>query len=108
MPKLSIAFAVSGVAQILAPKSSSFLASPTISNLSCFVTVMSTPCSSFEWKSVLNPADTSPLNSASIRFLPTPKTSPVDFISGPSFELTSLSFSKLKTGTLTATYGGVL
>ena len=103
MPKLSIALAVSGVAQIFAPRSSSFFARLTISNLSCLVTVISTPCSSLEWKSVLNPADTSPLNNASTRFLPTPKTSPVDFISGPNLEFTSFSFSKLKTGTLTAT-----
>ena len=54
------------------------------------------------------PAEVSPLNSASLRVLPSPKTSPVDFISGPKYELTSLNFSNEKTGTLTAKYGGVL
>ena len=35
-----------------------------------------------------------------------PSTSPVDFISGPSCTSTSVSFSKLNTGTFTAQYGG--
>ena len=54
---------------------------------------------------ILNPAETSPLKSASSIVLPMPSTSPVDFISGPSCELTSLSFSNENTGTFTATYG---
>ena len=54
------------------------------------------------------PADTKPFTSASSIVLPTPKTSPVDFISGPRLEFASSSFSKEKTGTLTAKYGGVL
>ena len=37
--------------------------------------------------------------------LPIPKTSPVDFISGPKIEFASLSFSKEKTGTFTAKDG---
>ncbi len=35
-------------------------------------------------------------------FLPRPSTSPVDFISGERAALASVSFSKEKTGTLTA------
>ena len=34
-----------------------------------------------------------------------PKTSPVDFISGPSWVSTLVNFSNENTGTLTATYG---
>ena len=37
-----------------------------------------------------------------------PRTSPVDFISGPRIEFASFSFSNENTGTFTAQYGGVL
>ena len=68
-------------------------------------TEMNTPLSPSRLPTIM-PAEVSPLKSASPRFFPMPSTSPVDFISGPRLEFTSVSFSNENTGTLTAVYGG--
>ena len=57
---------------------------------------------------MLKPAAANPLNKASRSVLPTPSTSPVDFISGPSALLASGNFWKENTGTFTVKYGGAL
>ena len=54
--------------------------------------------------SIRYPAAISPLYTASSMVRAMPSTSPVDFISGPSWVSRSASFSKEKTGTLTAPY----
>ena len=70
---------------------------------------MNTPISSFLLGTLkVLPDAVMPLNSASLRFFPIPRTSPVDFISGPRYEFASISFSNENTGTFTAKYGGVL
>ena len=51
-------------------------------------------------------AATNPLYKASFTFLPTPKTSPVDFISGPKDTSTLGSFCVENTGTFTDTRSG--
>ena len=51
-------------------------------------------------------AATKPLYNASLTFLPTPKTSPVDFISGPKDTSTLGSFCVENTGTFTDTRSG--
>ena len=89
-------------AYIVTPRSKNFLARRMASYLSTSLTDMYTPRSGLSI-SILNPAAVSPLKSASTRFLPTPSTSPVDFISGPNIELTFLSFSKENTGTFAVT-----
>ena len=50
----------------------------------------------------MKPAAVRPLYMASAIVRPRPRTSPVDFISGPRILLASESFSKENTGTFTA------
>ena len=72
-----------------------------------FSTLSSTPrrfAPSVETKSY--PAAEKPLKSASVKSAPTPSTSPVDFISGPSRLFASGTLPKENTGTLTAQSGG--
>ena len=54
------------------------------------------------------PAAVNPLYNASSNVSPTPKTSPVDFISGPRLTSTLASFDIENTGTFTAINSGVL
>ena len=56
----------------------------------------------------LIPAPTNALYNASLKFLPIPRHSPVDFISGPSDISAPFIFSNENTGILTATKSGSL
>ena len=87
---------------MVTPRSSSFRARPTTSSKSWSSTEIRAPTGFPGWQAAtVMPEEVRPLNSASVMVRPIPRTSPVDFISGPRRELASVSFSKENTGTLT-------
>ena len=89
------------------PASPSFFARVTTSGRLWLSTDTSIPTGELSVGILISyPAARSPLNIVSAYVFPTPRTSPVDFISGPRIEFASVSLPNENTGTLTAKYGG--
>ena len=103
IPAASMAAAVPRVATSSKPMTTSSRATSTARGLSPFLTVMNTRPS--VGKRV--PAPIWLFTKASPKVLPTPMTSPVDFISGPKMVSTPGNFTNGKTASLTLKYGGV-
>ena len=87
------------------PMACSWRATSTARGLSLFFTVRNTlpvalPSASFGWGSLV-PAPSWLLTKASPKVLPTPMTSPVDFISGPRMVSTPGNFTNGNTASLT-------
>ncbi|CFL94017.1 Uncharacterised protein [Bordetella pertussis] len=102
MPAASISAAVPRVATSLKPRLCRPRATSTARGLSWFRTLMKTVPESGR----RTPAASCDLTKASPKLLPTPMTSPVDFISGPRMVSTPGNLTNGKTASLTLKYGG--
>ncbi|MCY1551279.1 hypothetical protein D9M68_875960 [compost metagenome] len=109
-PAAAMAAAVPRVATSSKPMATSARAISTARGLSPFFTVRNTlpdglP-SAFLGRGSLVPAPSWLFTKASPKVLPTPMTSPVDFISGPRIVSTPGNLTNGKTASLTLKYGG--
>ena len=102
-PAASKATAVPRVANNSKPESNNFLAMATIFVLSASLTDKNT----LPEVGNLTPAANCDFTKASVKVLPTPITSPVDFISGPRIVSTPGNFTNGKTASFTEKYSGM-
>ena len=103
MPAATMAAAVPLVAISVKPMANRPLATPVARGLSLCLTEMK----AFPERGSRVPAPICDFTKASPKLLPTPITSPVDFISGPSMVSTPGNLTKGNTASLTLKYGGV-